>query len=48
LLDSASTRIALPCEAADTVTGHLPLHEAGVWVLVQTLHGPQGTCCDPT
>jgi glycogen debranching enzyme GlgX len=43
LLDSASTRIALPGEAADTVTGPLELHETSVWVLVQGLHALDGT-----
>ncbi len=43
LLDSACARVALPGQARDTVTGRLPLHEAGVWVLVQGLHAPDGT-----
>ena len=47
LLDSAGARVAPSGQDNATATGSLALHEAGVWVLVQALHGPQGTCCDP-
>ena len=43
VLDSGRSRVALPGEAADTVNGQLPLHEASVWVLVQGLHAAAGT-----
>ncbi|WP_332741952.1 glycogen debranching protein GlgX [Hydrogenophaga sp.] len=42
LMDSARALVAPPGQAPDTVTGRLPLHEAGMWVLVQGLHAPDG------
>lgn len=43
LLDSARARVALPGQARDTAAGRLALHEAGMWVLVQGLHGAGDT-----
>ena len=43
LMDSARALVAPPGQAPDTVTRRLSLHEAGVWVLVQGLHAPDGT-----
>ena len=46
-LDSASARVVLPGQASDAmgepVSGSLALHEAGVWLLVQALHGAEDT-----
>ena len=39
LLDSARATVAAGGQASDTVTDRLTLQEAGVWVLVQSLHG---------
>jgi len=48
VLDSARARVTTANQAGDAVTGDLALHEVGVWVLVQSLHGPMRPRFGPT
>ena len=43
LLDSARARVATPGQVRDLVTRELTPQAAGMWVLVQGLHAPDGT-----